>query len=228
MKRYIISIVVVILLIISPFLLEIRYIKAAFVGEPSMWQIVVVTYLGAIASLVLALLTYRIVLQNRAQIRARLAFSVVIYEMGYYLKISNLGQENAYNIKLCIDENFIAHVQSSKQQYFRDLSNPFFIEAGKSIYVFIGWYNDINVAWKGKNIIFYVKGEYNNHYKVNERLAMDQFINKTHFIVKGDLENTISHIKNGLVVQNNSYNPIQKSLDLISKTLVDLVEKLSN
>lgn len=38
-------------------------------------------------------------------------------------------------------------------------------------------------------------------------------------LVQGDLETTMGHIKKGLVVQNNSYMPVQRNLDQIAKSI---------
>lgn len=65
-------------------------------------------------------------------------------------------------------------------------------------------------------------GIYNNQYKIDECLNIQHFINKLHFNVKSDVETTIDHIKKGLIIQNDSYMPIQKSIDLIAKNLNEL------
>ena len=38
-------------------------------------------------------------------------------------------------------------------------------------------------------------------------------------VVQGDLETTMSYMKKGLIVQNDLYMPIQKSLDMIAKSI---------
>lgn len=48
---------------------------------------------------------------------------------------------------------------------------------------------------------------------------MSMFLDKTFMLVQGDLETTMGHIKKGLVVQNNSYMPVQRSLDQIAKSI---------
>lgn len=38
-------------------------------------------------------------------------------------------------------------------------------------------------------------------------------------VVQGDLETTMSYMKKGLIVQNDQYMPVQKSLDMIAKSI---------
>ena len=38
-------------------------------------------------------------------------------------------------------------------------------------------------------------------------------------VVQGDLETTMSYMKKGLIVQNDQYMPVQKSLDAIAKSI---------
>ena len=67
---------------------------------------------------------------------------------------------------------------------------------------------------------------YNGVYNIDEEIDMNLFLDKTFMVVQGDLETTMGHIKKGLVVQNNSYMPIQKSLDQIAKTIVKVDKTL--
>lgn len=92
--------------------------------------------------------------------------------------------------------------------------------------MFIGWCQDINDAWEDKNVVIKMKGSYNGSYTIDDELEMKQFLDKTFIVVQGDLETTIGHIKKGLVIQNNSYMPIQKSLDQIAKTIVKVDKTL--
>ena len=176
-------------------------------------------------------MTYLSLKQSRKQIenlkqrefeerRARLVFSVVVYQTAFYLRILNIGKENAFNIKLDFNDEFIKEIEEKYQKYYTQLSRPDFIEAGKSIYILIGWCENVNKAWGGKNIVMSITGSYNDKYSVEETLDMEYFIGKSHFIVKGDLETTMEYMKKGLVVQNNGYKPVQKSLDEIAHTMM--------
>ena len=200
------------------------------VGDSTTWLSFWPVYLSAIASFCMIFFTYLSLKQNAAQMedmrardieehRARLVFSVIVYQTAFYLRISNIGKENAFAVRLIINEDFIEQIKDSFQKYFRKLADPFFIEAGKSVYTLIGWCEDVNKEWEGKEIILTIKGSYNEKYPVNESLDMDYFIDKTNFVVKGDLETTMDYIKKGVMVQNNTYMPIQKSLDIIAKSI---------
>lgn len=207
------------------------------VGDGATWLSFWPVYLSAIASFCMIYFTYRSLLQNMAQMeemrlrekeehRARLVISVIVYQTAFYLKISNIGKENAFAVKLNINEEFIAQIKESFQKYFRKLADPFFIEAGKSIYTLIGWCEDVNKEWKGKTITLSIKGEYNDEYRVDESLDMSYFIDKSSFVVKGDLETTMEYMKKGMIVQNNSYMPIQKSLNMIATSISRIEDSL--
>ena len=119
-------------------------------------------------------------------------------------------------------------IEERFQKGYRQLSKPFFVEAGSSKYLYIGFCEDVNAAWKNKNVVIRMKGLYNDIYTIDEELSMSMFLDKTFMVVKGDLETTMGHIKKGLVVQNDSYMPIQKSLDQIAKCIKNIETSLKN
>lgn len=94
--------------------------------------------------------------------------------------------------------------------------------------MYIGFCEDVNAAWKNKNVVIRMKGLYNDIYTIDEELSMSMFLDKTFMVVNGDLETTMGHIKKGLVVQNDSYMPIQKSLDQIAKCIKNIEASLKN
>lgn len=49
--------------------------------------------------------------------------------------------------------------------------------------------------------------------------VLNWFLDKTFMVVQGDLETTMSYMKKGLIVQNDQYMPVQKSLDMIAKSI---------
>ncbi len=233
-KRYVVIISLVVFLIVFPFLLNwllLRKPIAPVVGDGTTWLSFWPVYLSAIASFGMIYMTFLSLKQSREQIedikqredearRARLVFSVVVYQTAFYLRILNIGKENAFNIKLEFNNEFINEIEQKYQKFYTQLSRPDFIEAGKSIYILIGWCENVNKAWEGKNIVMSITGSYNDKYSVDETLDMEYFIGKSHFIVKGDLETTIEYMKKGLVVQNDGYKPVQKSLDEIAHTMM--------
>ena len=94
--------------------------------------------------------------------------------------------------------------------------------------MYIGFCEDVNAAWKNKNVVIRMKGLYNDIYKIDEELSMSMFLDKTFMDVKGDLETIMGYLKKGLVVQNNSYMPIQKSLDQIAQSIKKIEASLEN
>ena len=238
--RLIIIVVGILLLLFPVFLNWVLQWKAIIpiVAGPESWLSFWPVYLSAIASFGMIFMTYLILRQGREQMddmkkreaeerRARLVFSVVVYQAAYYLRIFNVGKENAYDVKLNFNEEFINQIEEAYREYYIQLSKPDFIEAGKSIYIFIGWCDEVDKKWDGKNIVLSVKGSYNTEkYLVEDTLDMRYFIGKIHFMVKGELETIMEQIKDGLVPQIGSFKPLQKSLDDISYTMISINSSL--
>lgn len=220
--------------LIFPFFLNwILQIKAVVpvIGDSSTWLSFWPVYLSSIASFGMILFTYLTLQHNIKQTeelrkqreedeRARLVFSVIVYQTAFMLKIRNVGKSDAYNAVLSFNEDFLDELMEGKfEEPYRQLSSPFFIEAGTSRHLFIGFCQDVNDAWKNKKVVIKIKGSYNDCYTVDEEIDMSMFLNKTFILIESDLEVTMSHIKKGLVVQNNFHKPIQVSLETIAKSL---------
>lgn len=234
---------VLLFLILFPFILNwllLREQITPIVGDGAVWLSFWPVYLSAIASFGMIFFTYQSLQQNKKQIeelqkqreeeeRARLVFSVIVYQHAFMLKISNIGKRNVYNATIQFNEDFLSElIQEKFQEGYRQLSKPFFVEAGTSRHLFIGFCQDVNDAWKNKNIIIKMKGSYNDVYTIDEEIEMNMFLDKTFMLVEGDLEVTMGYIKKGLVVQNNTYMPVQRSLDQIAKSIVKVESSLSN
>lgn len=241
-NKVLIWVVVVALgVIVFPLLLNwllLRDAIAPVVGDSVTWLTFWPVYLSAIASFGMIYFTYRSLQENRKQLeeikrqreedeRARLVFSVIVYEHAFMLKISNIGKRNVYEASIRFNEEFLKELPEERfEEGYRQLGKSFFVEAGTSRYLFIGWCQDINDVWKKKNVVIKMNGSYNGVYNIDEEIEMNLFLDKTFMVVQGDLETTMGHIKKGLVVQNNSYMPIQKSLDQIAKTIVKVDKSL--
>lgn len=201
------------------------------VGDETTWLAFWPVYLSAVASFGMIFFTYKSLQQNKKQLeqikiqkeeeeRARIVFSVIVYNYAFLLKISNIGKRNVFNAEIKFNEDFLDMLGEERfREAFRQFSSPFFLEAGMSKYLFLGFCEDINKEWENKNVIIKMKGRYNNIYPIDEELDMSLFMDKPSIIVQGDLETTMDNIKKGLIVQNNSYMPVQKSLDQIAKIL---------
>ena len=233
-KQYWIYFTVCIALILFPFFLNWTLLQNAIipvVGDSTTWLSFWPVYLSAIASFGMIYFTYRSLQQNKRQLeelrkqreeeeRARIVFSVIVYQHAFMLKISNIGKRNVYNATIQFNEDFINEL--FKEQYevgFKQLASPFFIEAGTSRFLFIGFCQDVNDAWKNKNVVIRMKGSYNDIYTIDEELSMNMFLDKTFILVQSDEATTLEHIKKGLVVQNNLHKPVQVSLETIASSL---------
>lgn len=220
--------------LVFPFILNwILQIKAfvSVIGDSSTWLSFWPVYLSSIASFGMIFFTYHTLQHNIKQTgelrkqreedeRARLVFSVIVYQTAFMLKIRNVGKSDVYNAVLTFNEDFLDKLMEEKfEEPYRQLSSPFFIEAGTSRHLFIGFCQDVNDAWKNKKVVIKIKGSYNDSYTVDEEIDMNMFLNKTFILIESDLEVTMSHIKKGLVVQNNFHKPIQVSLETIAKSL---------
>ncbi len=227
-------IIVVMLLLLFPVVLNWILLREAIVpvvGDSTTWLTFWPVYLSAMASFGMIYYTYRSLQQNKKQLeemkaqreeeeRARLVFSVIVYQTAFMLKISNIGKRNVFNAIIHFNEDFLNELMEERfEEGYKQLAKPFFVEAGTSRYLFIGFCQDVNDAWKNKNVVIKMKGSYNDVYNIDEELYMSMFLDKTFMLVQGDLETTMGHIKKGLVVQNNSYMPMQKSLDQIAKSI---------
>ncbi len=240
-KSYVV--LVLVLIGLFPFLLNwllLRKPIVPVVGDGTLWLSFWPVYLSAIASFGMIYFTYRSLQQNKKQVeemrrqreeedRARLVFSVIIYQHAFMLKIYNIGKRNVYNAVIHFNEDFLLELLQEKyQEGYRQLSKPFFVEAGTSRHLFIGFCQDVNDAWKNKNVVIKMNGSYNDIYTIDEEINMNLFLDKTFMLVEGNLETTMGYIKKGLVVQNNSYMPIQRSLDQIAKSIIKVEVSLKN
>lgn len=227
-------IIVALLLLLFPVVLNWILLREAIVpvvGDSTTWLTFWPVYLSAMASFGMIYYTYRSLQQNKKQLeemkaqreeeeRARLVFSVIVYQTAFMLKISNIGKRNVFNAIIHFNEDFLNELMEERfEEGYKQLAKPFFVEAGTSRYLFIGFCQEVNDAWKNKNVVIKMKGSYNDVYNIDEELYMSMFLDKTFMLVQGDLETTMGHIKKGLVVQNNSYMPMQKSLDQIAKSI---------
>ena len=235
MKKLLIAVLVSLVFLAFPFILNWVLQKEAImpvIGDGTAWLSFWPVYLSAIASFGMIYYTYRTLQQNKEQLeeikrqreegeRARLVFSVIVYQSAFYLKMSNIGKRNVYEATLHFNEDFLGELLDERfQEGYRQLDKSFFVEAGTSRYLLIGWCQDINDAWKDKNVVIKMKGSYNGTYTIDEEINMNLFLDKTFMVVQGELETTLGYIKRGLVVQNSSYMPVQRSLDQIAKNIV--------
>ncbi|MCM1041294.1 MAG: hypothetical protein NC396_02540 [Bacteroides sp.] len=208
---------------------------------------------SAISSIIMALTALAAtisLIQNRKQLnviktqwkednRARLNFSIIVNDGLFLLKISNIGKETAYNIKLSIVSEIIDNHYSAdiKKVYEKLQEKPIAIEAGVSKYFYISRINDTNLAtiqignevfnndsinkWidNNKDKPLNIIGRYCDQYDIKDSFCISDFIMDGSMLPKNELVASIQEIKKGLVINNGQYMPIQKSLDTIVKAI---------
>lgn len=209
------------------------------VGKPEIWLSFWPTYLSAATSLGMIMLTYKSLRQTQEQVlrferqreeetRARIKASIIIYESAYYIKLENVGKTDASKVRISVHHDFLETLSDKDKRIFREMENPFYIEVGRPVYYFIGWCKDVNEKYEKRDVIISLSGSYysvSTEYIFEEEIRLSEFINKLHFVVRGELETTMEHIKRRLVVQNDSHAPIQISLENIAKALETILKK---
>ena len=230
----VIASVALVVCLLFPFALNWLLLREAIVpvvGDGATWLSFWPVYLSAIASFGMIFFTYLSLQHNKKQIeelrrqreeeeRARLVFSVIVYQAAFMLKISNIGKRNVFNAIINFNEDFLNElIEKRFQEGFRQLNKPFFVEVGTSRYLYIGHCPKVNNAWKEKQVVIKMNGSYNDNYAIDEVIDMSWFLDKTFIVVQGDLETTMNYMKKGLIVQNDKYMPVQKSLDIIAKSI---------
>ena len=179
--------------------------------------------ISAIATLFMVLATFITIQQNKRQLkelkrqwdeanRARLTFSIVVFNGLHLLKITNCGTATAYNIHIKFNEDFINnHFSNSIKIWLRKLeSNPFCIEAGVSKHYYLapiygdGLYRLQNESYDGAQINKWldehktdkikIKGRYCDTYDINEEFSIDEYINGA-IVVSDELTIAIDRLK---------------------------------
>lgn len=204
-------------------------------GEPKDWLSFWVIYFSALMSLAMVRITWYTLKQNKEQLeeikkerqesqRARLVFDIIISQKAYFLRIRNIGKENAFNVSISVNEDFIQNLEDNDRVFFEVIKQTFYVPTDIPKYFFIGLCEDVITRWKGKDIPLSLTGTYCDSYQINENIDMNQFIDKQHIVVEDELTTAFKYFKEGVITQNNSYDTIQKSLDSIAKS----VEKYMN
>ena len=199
-------------------------------GEPKDWLSFWVIYFSALMSLAMVIITWYTLKQNKEQLdeikrerkesqQARLVFDVIVSQTAFFLRIRNIGKENALNVSITVNEDFIQNIENQNRVIFKEMKVPFYIPTDIPKYFYIGACKEVSSNWKGKGVTLSLTGTYCDSYQINESLDMDQFINKMHFVVEDELTTAFKYFKKGVITQNDSYDTIQKSLDSIAKNI---------
>ena len=187
------------------------------------------TAISAIATLLMTIATFVTIIYNRKQIKeiqrqwyeehkARLLFSIVVYNGLFLLKVENAGTRPAYNIHLKINDSFLDKmlVKSSRARMINMFSKNLYMQPGRTIYCSISptygtdslrtndglsysreqINNNLDILTKEPITL---TGTYNNQEVINEEFTMDDFIGS-------------------IVVQD----PISEAIDDCNKTLKEI------
>ena len=65
-----------------------------------------------------------------------------------------------------------------------------------------------------------INGTYGDKYKIEETLSIDDYINSS-MVIDDELTYAVKIIKNNLIVNNDQYYPIQKSLGIIARHICE-------
>lgn len=217
-------------------------------GDSKDWLLVWITYLSVLSSMFMVFITYlslknskeqndKILQQNKEQLeeikkerqedllekkesqRARLVFDIIFDQIFYYLRIRNIGKENAFNVSITVNEDFIQNIENKNHVIFKEMKVPFYVPIDIPKYFLIGVNEDVVERWKGKDIPLSLNGTYCDNYQIKEDINMNQFIGKWHFIVEDELTTAFKYFKKGVITQNSSYFTIQRSIDIIAKNI---------
>ena len=191
------------------------------------------TAVSAVATLLMTIATFVTIVYNRKQIKetqrqwheenkARLLFSIVVYNGLFLLKIENAGKRSAYNIHIEINDSFLDNmlIKSSRDRMINMLSKNLYMQPGRIIYCSISptygtgclQTNDglsYSSEQINKNLDILIKepiiltGSYNNTEVINEQFTIEDFIGS-------------------IVVQD----PISEAINDCSKTLNDISKKI--
>lgn len=220
-------------------------------GDSKDWLLVWITYLSVLSSIAMVIITYislrnskeqndKILQQNKEQLeeikkerqedllekkeiqRARLVFDIIIFKKGYYLRIRNIGKENAFNVAITVNKEFIQNIIERNQIIFIKLNDPFYVPIDIPKYFYIGPCLDVHNRWDGKNIHLLLNGTYCNNYEIREDLDMTQFIDKLEYVVEDELTAAFKDFNNGITTEENeTFFTFRKSLDIIANILGD-------
>lgn len=209
------------------------------------------TAISSIVSSIMVLIALISLCQNRKQLhllekqreedlRAKLVLEIISWQNLFLLKISNIGKETAYNIKIDIEGELIDnHFSNNIKDEFKSLSNNIFnMVVGHSLYYYISPVYSENSAlhniggnesfngkeinkWlnKYKDSSIHISGRYCDKYIINEDFSISKFITGKSIIVESSSSRALQEISKGLSCKNDSHRSIQENIDDIATSL---------
>lgn len=119
---------VLLFFIVFPFLLNLAVtcdtpIDVKVAGEPKDWLMFWGSYISSIASLVMVYYTYHIIKQNDDIRQGRIVCDIIFYKHFYFLKITNVGNSQAYDIKISFNNEFNSMINELSRLLFTKIQN---------------------------------------------------------------------------------------------------------
>ncbi len=184
------------------------------------------------------------------QNRARLQFCIAPIRGVFFLKISNIGNENAYNINLKFNSEFLDMLYSNThRKSFEDIQNHnFTIEMKGSKYIIIGniylkdnqtendgeqTFNAADIKqWvdNNKNVDIRITGSYCDTYTIDETFRLNDTLLPGAVVMQSNIELSLDQMQKGLTSPNlvRPIPTIQKSLKTLNENMNNIINKLEN
>lgn len=208
-----------------------------------------ISSIASVIMMLVALITFWVTYQQRKEdTRARLTFEIISWKNLFLLKISNIGKECAYNIRMQIDGEFIEnHYSEEVKNAFSNICRKTFVMvAGRELHYYLTpvqhslgstfmigkeefHSQDVN-SWleNNKNSKLHISGTYCNKYKFDETLSIGDYIAGMPLVVEDPGTIALKEISKGLSCKNDFHRPIQERIDDIAKSLEKLVRSVNS
>ena len=139
---------------------------------------VILTCFTLIATIIIQI---RIEKQRNEDIRARVHGSIVSDSLHTYLCLSNIGKLSAWNVRVCINEDFIDSLpyHMKNKDYLKILNErPIDIEPGERLYYLLHSTHLLENLCGDKLLTIRISGRYCNAYKINQVISINEFVNR--------------------------------------------------
>lgn len=193
------------------------------------------TAISTLVTFMMMIATLITVLQNKKQVKQikeqweeenkpKIYPRVTIFNQAYFLEFYNAGKEDAFDIDISINEDFINNLSEKPKELIRNwIHHPFFIKGGHSVYAFMGWCKEIDKEWTGRSITLEIDGIYNGQYQISFTKPISQFIIHT-MMVRTPSEFALEKIAEGIGHPDHLYShaTMQESLENISNIISNI------
>lgn len=191
------------------------------------------TAVSAIATFVMAYITYKTLRQNKIQLerleeqriedkRARFSSEIIKRERMYLLKVENVGKETAYDVSIKLSGNPISyHVIDRYKKELQELADKkLILPAGKSLYFVLA-------PAYGQSYGFYTSEDY-----VHAEEVKKWFDKYGHEPIQVTIYFNNKYVSEEILYFSNMYSVnnviVQDNLDVITQILKDTQKSLKN